>query len=201
MSPFSPERGKLKVEMYAWNGRGGQVNSFALVSYLSEPLAAFLNRLRCDLAPECVAKAHVTVLPPRPLNGSPEEAWQELQRSLQDFQPFRVELGEINVFPGLEAVYLSIKRGYQELERMHAALNAGRLAYEEPFPYYPHLTLVQELPPPELAAAMEMAAARWREFPHPRGFTVDRLTFVQNTLENRWTDLAAMDLASHVTSR
>jgi hypothetical protein len=47
---------------------------------------------------------------------------------------------------------------------------------------------------------MELAAERWGEFPYPRGFTVDRLTFVQNTLENLWADLAAMDLASHVTT-
>ena len=180
-------------------GRGGQLNSFALVSYLSDPLAEFLNRLRRDLVPECVATAHVTVLPPRPLKSSPEEAWQDLQRGLQDFQPFHGELSEIAVFPGLQAVYLSITTGYQELERMHAALNTGRLAYEEPFPYHPHLTLVQQLAPQELAAAMELAAARWREFPYSRGFTVDKLTFVQNTLENRWTDLAAVDLASHVT--
>jgi 2'-5' RNA ligase len=180
-------------------GRGGQLNSFALVSYLSDPLAEFLNRLRRDLVPECVAKAHVTVLPPRPLKSSPEEAWQDLQRGLQDFQPFHGELSEIAVFPGLQAVYLSITTGYQELERMHAALNTGRLAYKEPFPYHPHLTLAQQLAPQELAAAMELAAARWREFPHPRRFTVEKLTFVQNTLENRWTDLAAVDLASHVT--
>ena len=187
--------------MESWKGRGGQLNSFALVSYLSDPLAEFLNRLRRDLVPECVAKAHVTVLPPRPLKSSREEAWQELQQRLQDFQPFHVELGEINVFPGFEAVYLSIRSGHQELEHMHAALNTGRLAYEEPFPYHPHLTLAQELPPQELAAAMELAAGRWREFPHPRRFTVDKLTFVQNTRENRWTDLAAVDLASHVTSQ
>ena len=198
-SPFSPLRGKLKVEMDCWNGRGGDVNSFALVSYLSDPLAEFLNRLRRDLVPECVAKAHVTVLPPRPLRSSPDEAWQELQENLHNFQPFRAELGEIAIFPGFQAVYLSIETGCQELERMHATLNTGRLAWEEPFPYHPHLTLAQELPPQELAAAMELAAARWREFPHPRRFTVEKLTFVQNTLENRWTDLAAMDLASHVT--
>ena len=182
-------------------GRGGQLNSFALVSYLADPLAEFLNHLRCDLVPECRAKAHITILPPRPLGSSPEEAWQELRQGLQDFQSFRVELGEINVFPGFEAVYLSIKTGHQELERMHAALNAGRLAYEEPFPYYPHLTLAQELPPQGIAVKMDLAAARWREFPHPRGFTVDKLTFVQNTVENGWMDLAAMDLASHVTSQ
>jgi 2'-5' RNA ligase len=185
--------------MDPWKGRGGDVNSFALVSYLSDPLAGFLNRLRCDLVPQCLAKAHVTVLPPRPLRSSPEEAWQELQQRLHDFQPFRVELGEIAIFPGFQAVYLSIETGCQELERMHTALNTGRLAYEEPFQYYPHLTLAQELAPQELAEAMELAAARWREFHHPRRFTVEKLTFVQNTVENRWTDLAAVDLASHVT--
>jgi 2'-5' RNA ligase len=193
--------GKVKLEMDPCSVRGDEVNSFALVSYLPDPLAGFLNRLRRDLVPKCVAKAHVTVLPPRPLRSSREEAWQELQQGLQDFQPFRVELTEIAIFPGFQAVYLSIGTGYQELERMHAALNTGRLACKEPFEYYPHLTLAQELAPQELAAAMELAAARWREFPYSRAFTVDRLTFVQNTLENRWTDLAAMDLASHVTSR
>ena len=199
MSPLLPRRGKMRAEMDPWKGRGGDVNSFALVSYLSDPLAGFLNRLRCDLVPQCLAKAHVTVLPPRPLRSSPQEAWQELQQRLHDFQPFRVELGDIALFPGFQAVYLSITTGYQELERMHAALNTGSLACEEPFPYHPHLTLAQELAPQELAAAMELAAARWREFPHPRRFTVEKLTFVQNTLENRWTDLAAVDLASHVT--
>ena len=199
MSPFLPGRGKIRAEMDPWKGRGGDVNSFALVSYLSDPLAGFLNRLRCDLVPQCLAKAHVTVLPPRPLRSTPEEAWQELQQRLHDFHAFRVELGEIAIFPGFQAVYLSIETGCQELERMHTALNTGRLAWEEPFQYYPHLTLAQELPPQELAAAMELAAWRWREFPHPRRFTVEKLTFVQNTVENRWTDLAAVDLASHVT--
>ena len=199
MIPFWPERGKLRAEMDPWKGRGCELNSFALVSYLSDPLAGFLNRLRCDLAPHCLAKAHVTILPPRPLGSPPEEAWQELQRGLQDFQPFPVELGEIAVFPGFQAVYLSIESGRQELERMHAALNTGRLAYQEPFQYYPHLTLAQELAPGELAAAMELAAQRWRELAYSRGFTLDKLTFVQNTLENRWTDLAAVDLASRVT--
>jgi 2'-5' RNA ligase len=184
--------------MDPWKGRRGDVNSFALVSYISDPLAGFLNRLRCELVPDCVAKAHVTVLPPRHLPSSPEDALRELQHGLQDFQPFRVELTEIAIFPGFQAVYLSIGVGRPELERMHAALDTGNLACVEPFEYYPHVTLAQDLAPQELAAAMELAAARWREFPHSRGFTLDKLTFVQNTLENRWIDLASVDLASHV---
>src|ERR1700720_5045176 len=108
----------MAEQMDPWKGRRGDVNSFALVSYISDPLAEFLNRLRCDLVPDCVAKAHVTILPPRPLTSSPEDAWHELQQGLHDFQPFRVELTEIAIFPGFQALYLSIGAGRPELERM-----------------------------------------------------------------------------------
>jgi 2'-5' RNA ligase len=186
--------------MQSPNGRGERINSFALVSYLPDPLADFLNRLRCELAPECVAKAHVTVLPPRPLVGSPDDAWQQVQHRLQDFQPFDVELAEIDIFPISKAIYIAIKSGAQELGRMHSALNVDRLAFDEPFEYRPHLTLAQDLPPDQIASRLELAAERWGAFPYPRGFTIEKLTFVQNTLENCWADLAAMDLASHVTT-
>lgn len=195
-----PKRAKLLLEMQSPNGRGERINSFALVSYLPDPLADFLNRLRRELAPHSLAKAHVTVLPPRPLIGSPEEAWRQMQQSLQDFQPFHVELGEVAIFPVSQAIYLSIQSGAEELGRMHSALNVDGLALAEPFEYRPHLTLAQDLPPEQIASGMRLAAERWGAFAYPRGFTVDTLTFVQNTLENRWADLAAVDLASHVTT-
>lgn len=191
-------RGRMKPQMNGCNGAGIRVNSFALVSYLPEPLAGFLDRLRSDLVRECHAKAHVTVLPPRPILGPVEEAWQQFKVGLQDFQPFRVELGEIEIFPVTQVIYLSIKQGYGELERMHYALNSGHLRFEEPFHYHPHITVAHEIEPDSVAAAAETAARRWREFPHGRSFTVDQLTFVQNTLENRWTDLSGFTLSSHV---
>jgi 2'-5' RNA ligase len=188
----------MKLEMNGCNGAGIRVNSFALVSYLPGPLGGFLDRLRSDLVRECHAKAHVTVLPPRPILGPVEDAWEELQAGLQDFQPFCVELGEIEVFPVTEVVYLSIKLGFAELERMHYAVNSGRLRFEEPFHYHPHITVAHEIEPEKVAAAVEIASRRWREFPHGRSFMVDQLMFVQNTLENRWTDLSGCALSSHV---
>ncbi len=175
-------------------GEGILINSFALVSYLPEPLSGFLDGLRSDLVRECRAKAHVTLLPPRPLRASAEDAWQELKAGLQDFQPFRVELGDIEIFPVTQVIYLSVGRGRAQLERMHLTLNAGRLQFGEPFLYHPHVTVAQDLEPGDVAAAADTAARRWREFPHRRDFTVDQLTFVQNTLENRWTDLAGCAL-------
>lgn len=186
--------------MSGCNGEGAGINSFALVSYLSPPLGEFLDRLRTDLVHECRAKAHVTILPPRPLVCSSEEAWRELSERLQDVAEFRVELGEVEVFPVTQVVYLSVLAGGLELKRLHSALDAGRLWFQEPFEYHPHVTLAQDLDNGTVAAAADLARERWREFKHGRSFMVDRLTFVQNTLENRWEDLYGLRLASGVRS-
>src|ERR1019366_5960690 len=132
------------------NGCEARINSFALVSYLSGPLADLLDEIRHDFAPDSRAKAHLTILPPRLLAsfGSPtavKEALQQLQARLQDFAPFDVELGDIEVFPDTHVIYVSIKSGFAELERMHQALNAGCLTCQEPHTYPPHGTVVQEL--------------------------------------------------------
>jgi len=185
--------------MGSCNGEGTPINSFALVSYVPDPLGGFLDRLRNELVTECHAKAHVTVLPPRPLLASVDDAWRELVDEIQEFSPFRVELGRAEIFPVTHVLYLSVISGHAELKRLHQALNSGQLAFEEPFTYHPHVTLAQELDPHQVAEAGELVAARWREFRGERGFAVDRLTFVQNTLENRWIDLRECPLASRVT--
>jgi 2'-5' RNA ligase len=181
------------------NGGRSSINSFALVSYLSQPLAGFLDQLRVELVADCMNKAHVTVLPPRPLLASPDEAWRELVDGVHDFQPIRVELGRVEVFPGTQVLYLSITTGHAELKGLHQALNRGWLRFVEPFTYHPHVTLAQDLEPHQVAAAVDLATARWNEWTKARSFTVNRLTFVQNTLGNRWTDLHGCALSDRVT--
>jgi len=185
--------------MDGFEGEKGSINSFALVSYLSGPLAAFLDRLRCELVPKCRAKAHVTVLPPRPIHGPSDQAWEQVRNNLHDFEPFRVELGSVEVFPMTQVIYLSLLAGRRELERIHSALNVDAVRYEEPFTYHPHITLAQELTPAEHASALELCEREWRKFSHSRTFSVDKLTFVQNTLDDRWIDLAGHALTSRVT--
>jgi 2'-5' RNA ligase len=194
-------RDTINLEMNGCNGVGNAINSFALISYLPEPLAGFLNSLRCELVPRCLAKTHVTVLPPRPLAaGLPETAWHDLSDALDSFPPFRVELTSIEIFQGTNVIYLSIGTGCRELEEMHAALNRGPLQFDEPFVYHPHVTLAQQLLPEQVEAAVTHARSRWREFPYSHSFTVDRLTFVQNTAENRWADLAGRQLSIRMAS-
>jgi 2'-5' RNA ligase len=179
------------------NGQGERINSFALVSYIDDPLAAFLDGLRRELDPTYIARAHLTVLPPRPLAGSYQEAWQSITHRLHDFAPIAVELNGVDVFPVSQAIYLSLSAGAQELERMHRALNTGILQFDEPFTYHPHVTLAQDLDPSAVHSSFELAARRWQNADVPRKFVVDKLTFVQNTLENRWLDLAALELGRH----
>jgi 2'-5' RNA ligase len=176
------------------------INSFALVSYFSGPLSDYLTRLRRELVPDCEAKAHLTILPPRPLRGPVERAIQRLAVDLQDFGPVLVELGGVEMFSESRVIYVSVSTGHRDLERMHDALNTGDAAFEEPFPYHPHITLAQDFPLESIDDVLERARRYWNNWPHPRSFLVENLTVVQNTLENRWLDIDEIHLASRVAS-
>lgn len=178
--------------MNGWQCEDG-VNSFALVGYLPEPLGSFIDGLRLELDPDYRAQAHVTILPPRPLNGSPEAAWGELRQSLQNVPAFPVVLGEVELFPGSDVIYISIRTGFRELEHLHRALNRGLLEFSEPWRYHPHVTLVQGRIG-ETSSELDRAAKRWSQFHASRRFLLNGLTFVQFTLENRWMDLARTGL-------
>jgi 2'-5' RNA ligase len=198
---LTAKRVRINLAMLGCNGEGTPVNSFALVSYLPQPLAGFLNGLRHELVSDCQAKAHLTVLPPRPLICPSDDAWTQMLRTLQDFQPFLVKLGEIQIFPITQVIYLSVTDGYHELIRLHSALNTGGVCFGEPFEFHPHVTLAQDLDLGTVAAAADLATTRWQEFPESKSYIVDRLTFVQNTLNNRWTDLCSVPLSSGVPTR
>ena len=85
--------------MYKDPPAGDRINSFALVSYIPDPLAAFLDKLRQELVPHCFLRAHVTILPPRPISSSPEAAWRLVQSFVPLFGPFEVEMTNVEVFP------------------------------------------------------------------------------------------------------
>src|SRR5581483_1664309 len=109
--------------MYTDPAAWDRINSFALVSYLPEPLAGFLDRLRQELVPNCFLRAHVTILPPRSITSTPEEAWRVVQALVPSFPPFEVELTDVEVFPVSDVIYVNLSTGKQELQKMHEALN------------------------------------------------------------------------------
>jgi 2'-5' RNA ligase len=173
---------------------GDRINSFALVTYIPEPLAGFLDRLRQELVPNCFLRAHVTILPPRPLAGPADAAWEQVRKLAKQFSAFDIQLGSVAVFPVTDVIYLHVAAGSETLKQMHDVMNSGALAFRADFPFHPHVTLAQELKPDEVDELLHVARSRWAECPAPKTFRAEKIVFVQNTRRNDWVDLGEYEL-------
>jgi len=184
------------------NGRAAAIpledrlNVFALVIYIPGPLGAFLDDLRRELVPHYNPHAHVSVLPPRPLSVGWQTASEQVRALSAAWQPFDVELTELDIFRVTDVIYLEVGAGAAELRRMHESVNTAALAFQDPFPYHPHVTLAQEVPHENVGEVFELARRRWRELRGTRSFRAERAVFVQNTVHNVWLDLADFALGS-----
>ena len=187
---------KMSGVMHCPPSGAERINSFALVCYLPGPLGDFLDRLRTELIPACVARSHVTILPPRQLTATEQSAELQIGKCIPGVRPFRIELADVEVFPMTKVIYLSLQSGGDRLHTLHNTLNVNALGFDEPYVYHPHVTLAQGLAPEHVDAATVLAAARWREFGHSRSFQIETLTFVQNTAENQWVDLVEYELGT-----
>ncbi len=176
------------------DGNGQLTNSFALVAYIPDPLARFLDDLRRELVPGCVPRAHVTILPPRPVSIDPSHVASALGATLEDFGSFEVEGSELGLFQSTQVIYIELGRGGEELQRLHDALNTGPVAFQEPYPYHPHITLAQDIPAASVPGVFARAYRAWAECSHPRGFMLDTVTFVRNQSPNTWLDLNRFSL-------
>jgi 2'-5' RNA ligase len=167
-----------------------RLNVYALVIYIPDPLGRFMDDLRRELAPACNPHAHVSVLPPRPLAVDWQVAGEQVRGLTETQPPFAVRLAEVRIFPVTNVTYIEVGAGAADLHRMHDAINRGALAFDEPFAYYPHITLAQQIEPDRVQAVHELAGRRWKEFTGPKTFRAERAAFVQNTAGNCWIDLA-----------
>ena len=175
--------------MYKGPAAWDRINSFALVSYIPEPLGGFLDRMRQELVPDCFLRAHVTILPPRPISSSPGAAWDLVRWFAPQFAPFEVTMTSVEVFPVSDVIYVNIAAGTEQLTQMHAAMNADGLRFPDAFSYHPHVTLAQNLQPDQVDELLHVARARWAECPYSKTFRVDKAVFVQNTRNCGWIDL------------
>jgi len=171
-----------------------RLNVFALVIYIPDPLGQFLDDLRRELVPAYKPCAHVSVLPPRPLAVDWRLASVQLRELAEVWRPFDIELTEISVFPVTDVIYLELGTGAEELREMHTAMASKSLAFEEPFAYYPHVTLAQEIPHERVEELRDKARRLWREYQGPRRFRATQAVFVQSTMSNCWIDLAEYSL-------
>ncbi len=171
---------------------------FALVSYIPDPLALFLDELRLELDSACKPHAHVTILPPRPVCNKESVAVEELAERTRNFVSFDVDLGEVAKFDGSDVIYISVETGLDEIHRMHDALNHGAVCFKEKYSFHPHITLAQNIEKERVEALHELARQRWAEYQGPRSFGVENLAFVRNGCGSEWIDLAIISLAKPV---
>ena len=151
------------------------------------------------LKPDCKPHAHVTILPPRPLRHDLTDTVHQLADDIRGVAPFRIELGDIEVFEASHVIYLGLARGTAELRQLYGALNCGCLKYTEPFPYHPHITIAQNILPPRMRRGWRRSQGNdGRNIRGPRAFTVSVLSFVQHVAPSIWADVAALPLGVEV---
>ena len=166
-----------------------RINQFAVVAYVSGPLAEFVNGLRGELTPGCPHHAHITILPPRSLDVPVEEAASQMRSILERFEAFDVVADGVSIFPATHVLKLTINEGRNELRTLHDILNTGPFGREENYPYVPHITLCLGVPEDKVVESAKMATARWQEFGGAARLRVDAVTFVQQREDETWADL------------
>jgi len=142
----------------------------ALIAFIPGALGLRLNALRQALVPGCPFQSHVTILPPRRLSTPGAELIQALDRMLDGAGPFDVGLGEVAVFAASGVIYLEVTRGVERLRGMHDLLARDEFAGTEVYPYHPHVTLAQEIPPDQTDEKLHQARSDWAKWNGERTF-------------------------------
>ena len=169
--------------------------SFALVSYIPDPLASFIYQMRRSLSEGPCPQPHVTLLPPRPLRIPAEAACRTAQNILQSYRSFEVELSRIRPFVNTNTLYLDIADGAPQLHALHDSLNSGDLFHPEEFAFRPHLTVAGLVDPRQLPALLQQAEASWRaHFCSPRFMLSEIVCLLQETDTDNWRRLWSIKL-------
>ena len=175
----------------------GSPLQYALVAYVKSELGEFVEDLRRELHPvHAHLPTHLTVLPPRPLHGTEDEAVAMLREASAPIAPFGVELGEVESFlPITPTVFIRVSHAGYRMRELHDLLNRGPLAFTEPLPYMPHVTVAKLDDNERAAEVLAMSKSRWSNFPGSHRITIERLTFVRGG-KDMWVDLADISLCA-----
>ncbi len=176
---------------------------YALVAYVRSPAGEFVENLRRELHPDLPhLAAHLTILPPRPLHGTESSALQVLERICGEVEPFEISLGAVETFiPVTPTVLIRVEAGASRMCDLHRHLNTDALAFQEEWPYIPHLTIVKMGTEQQAQNAFKFAGERWTQYAGIRRILLERLTFVREDDQHCWIDLAPVPLGRRLVSR
>src|SRR5579862_1959810 len=176
---------------------------YALVAYVRNAVGEFVERLRQELHPDLPhLPAHVTILPPRQLQGSELSALETLDDICSQAEPFEVTLGDVETFVPLNpTVFIHVAHAAYRMRELHDRLNTKALAAVEEWPYLPHLTIVKISSEALAEQAYLYSRDRWAQFAGDRQVPVSELTFVREQENNRWLDLAGIPVGRSLVKR
>lgn len=170
---------------------------------MSGSAGEFVENLRRELHPDLPhLAAHLTILPPRPLQGSESSAIQVLERICSQEEPFEVQLGAVETFcPITPTVFIRVDGSDPRMRELHRKLNTEALEFKEEWPYIPHLTIVKMVGEEAAKQAFETARARWMQYAGSRRIVLEKLTFVREEAQYHWVDLAPVPLGRTLVAR
>jgi len=176
---------------------------YALVAYVRNAVGEFVENLRRELHPDLPhLPAHLTILPPRCLQGNELSALEFLEDACSEVKPFEVVLGEAETFaPVTPTVFIAVNSGAYHMHDLHQRLNTQVLQAVEEWPYIPHLTIAKMSTDMLAQNAYVTARDRWAQFQGSRRIAVNELTFVREHEQGRWVDLAGVPLGRSLVNR
>jgi hypothetical protein len=176
---------------------------YALVGYVRSSVGEFVENLRRELHPDLPHfEAHLSILPPRLLQGSESAALQILENICGQAEPFAVELGDVETFaPVTSTIYIRVAQAAAVMRDLHDRLNIKELAFHEEWPYFPHLTIAKLSTEQAARDALRIAGERWAKYTGPRRVVLERLMFVREESPTCWVDLAPVRLGRSLVSR
>jgi len=179
-----------------------QKQRYALVAYVNGPAGEFVESLRRELHPDLPhLAAHLTILPPRMLQGTESSALQVVDQVCGQTEPFEVTLGEVCTFaPVTPTVYIQVDFAACMCD-LHGILNIEALAFEEEWPYIPHMTIAKLAGEAAARHAFQLASERWAGYRGSRRILLESLVFVREESPNCWVDLAQVRLGKRLVSR
>jgi len=168
---------------------------YAVIAYVRSPVGILVEELRRELHPAHThADAHLTILPPRPLRSSEQQALELLTEVSRAAKPFEVTMGEVETFiPITPTVFLRVACGAYRMRELRDQLNRDALCFDEPWPYMPHLTIAKMDSVSEAQKLLQVARQRWQAYTGPRTISIKSLTLVKGTGE-RWVDILKIRL-------
>jgi 2'-5' RNA ligase len=168
---------------------------YALVAYLKGELAEFVENLRREVHPKHAhLPAHITILPPRPLQGGEENAVQWLTQKCSTVLPFELVMGDVeNFIPTTPTVFIRVAHAAYRIRELHDMLNAGPAAFTECLLFMPHLTVAKLETIEEARRVYSISRDRWDRYEGSHSARIEHLSFVRGC-EAVWTDIAPITL-------